>query len=150
MNILIIVKTKHNDNTLKIAEAMSEAAPVTLTQLEEVENYNIKNFDIIGFGSGVYMGKPDIDLLKYIDKLDFSGNAFVFSTSMSLDYKKSNARMTQILTDKGCNVLGRFGCKGYTKMLFFRFNRLKPDIDDFENAQNFIYDIVEKLQNSQL
>lgn len=150
MNILIIVKSKHNDNTLKIAEAMSEAAPVTLARLEDIENYNIKNFDIIGFGSGVYMGNPDKDMLKFIDKIDYIGNAFVFSTSMSLDYIKANERMTQILTDKGWNVLGSFGCKGFSKMLFFRKNKLKPDIDDFENAQNFIYDIVEKLQNSQL
>lgn len=40
MKILIIVKSKHQENTLKIAEAMSEAGPVTVTELDNVKTIN--------------------------------------------------------------------------------------------------------------
>ena len=82
MKILIIVKSKHKDNTLKIAEAMSEVAPVTVTTLENVEHFNLNEYDIIGYGSGIYFGKHDRELLKFIKNNDDKKlYCFVFSTS---------------------------------------------------------------------
>lgn len=63
MKILIVVKSKHHDNTLKIAEAMAEVAPATVVDLENVKNFKLREYDIVGFGSGIYYGKHDKELL---------------------------------------------------------------------------------------
>lgn len=149
MKILIIVKSKHNENTLKIAEAMSEAAPVTVTSLENAENYKLRDYDIIGFGSGIYFGKHDKDLMRYAEKLNDSNSyVFVFSTSGTKNFDKNNSAFIKLLKSRNKTVLGSFGCLGLDKFFIFNLfgglNKGKPDIEDFDAAQNFIIDVMRK------
>jgi flavodoxin len=149
MKILIIVKSKHIGNTMMIAEAMSEVAPVTICQLSDVANYKVENYDIVGYGSGIYFGKHDKELFDYVSKLDEKPSySFVFSTSGSTNFEKNNDKLKAALNDKNKKVLGTFGCKGLDKFFMFKLvgglNKNHPDFSDFENAQNFILDIIEK------
>lgn len=151
MKILIIVKSKHNDNTLKIAEAMSEAAPVTLITLEDVSNYKLSEYDVVGFGSGIYFGKHDKELLRFVESLDDEKSyVFVFSTSGAKSFDKNNAALIKLLENKNKVVLGSFGCLGLDKFFIFALgggiNKGRPNIDDFDAAQNFICSIVEKYE----
>ena len=137
MKILIIVKSKHKDNTLKIAEAMSEVAPVTVTTLENVEHFNLNEYDIIGYGSGIYFGKHDRELLKFIKNNDDKKlYCFVFSTSGSKTFEKNNSHIIKLLKSKNKVVLGSFGCLGFDKFFIFALgggiNKCHPDINDFE------------------
>ena len=43
MKILIIVKSKHNDNTMKLAEAMSEVAPATVIDIDYAKFYKLSD-----------------------------------------------------------------------------------------------------------
>lgn len=149
MKVLIIVKSYHNENTLKIAEAMSEAAPVTVTTLDDVKNYNVNEYDIIGYGSGIYYGKHDKELFEYIEKSNNNaGYAFVFSTSGSKKFDKNNEPLKKLLESKNKTVLGTFGCLGLDKFFIFSLfgglNKNRPNSDDFDNAQKFITEIIEK------
>lgn len=152
MKILIIVKSKHNDNTLKIAEAMSEAAPVTLTDLENADKYNLGEYDIVGFGSGIYFGKHDKDLMKFAEKADFKAYTFVFSTSGSNSFAKNNGALVKLLEGRNKTVLGSFGCLGLDKFfifgLFGGINKIHPDTDDYDAAQQFITDVVKKYEET--
>ena len=152
MKILIIVKSKHNDNTLKIAEAMSEAAPVTVTDLENVKYYKLDEYDIIGFGSGIYFGKHDKEILNFVKTLNNEpAFSFVFSTSGSKNFQKNNRTLIKLLESKNKTVLGSFGCQGYDKFFIFALlggiNKDRPNIDDFDAAQQFVQDIIEKYNN---
>ncbi len=152
MKILIVVKSSHNDNTMKIAEAMSEVAPVTVTTLDDVKNYTLSQFDIVGFGSGIYYGKHDKQLLKFVEGVcDKKKYSFVFSTSGSKNYEKNNSTLVKLLESKNKIVLGSFGCLGLDKFFIFRLfggiNKGHPNIDDFEAAQNFILGIIEKYNS---
>lgn len=149
MKILIIVKSRHNDNTLKIAEAMAEAAPVTLSSLEDANCYNLAEYDIVGFGSGIYYGKHDKQLMQFAeDNCDKFSKTFVFSTSGSKNFGKNNSAFKKLLESKGKTVLGTFGCLGLDKFfifgLFGGMNKNRPNTDDYEAAQKFIADIAEK------
>ena len=149
MKILAIVKSKHNDNTLKIAEAMAEVAPLTITDLENVKHFKLSEYDIVGFGSGIYFGKYDKELFKFLQKVcDKKYYSFVFSTSGSKNYKKNNSALVKLLESKNKTVLGSFGCPGLDKFFIFALfggiNKNHPDINDFEAAQNFILDIIDK------
>lgn len=151
MKILIIVKSKHNDNTLKIAEAMSEAGPVTLTELEHAHLYKLSDYDVVGYGSGIYFGKHDKELMKFVEGLDDDrAYTFVFSTSGAKSFQKNNAALVKLLESKNKIVLGTFGCLGLDKFFIFALgggiNKGKPDFDDFDAAQTFMNDIVDKYE----
>lgn len=151
MKILIIVKSKHNDNTLKIAEAMAESAPATVCDLEHAEYFKLSDYDVVGFGSGIYYGRHDKELFKFIEKLcDKKKYCFVFSTSGSKNFEKNNSALVKLLESKNKIVLGSFGCQGLDKFFIFKLfgglNKGKPDLQDFEAAQCFIEDIMTKYQ----
>lgn len=152
MKILIIVSSRHNDNTLKIAEAMSEAAPVTVTALENINRYKLSEFDVVGLGSGIYYGKHDKQLINFVKSLcNQKRYCFVFSTSGSSNYSKNNSYLIKLLESKNKIVLGSFGCKGEDKFFIFKLlggiNKGHPNIEDFDAAQQFITEIADKYNN---
>ena len=148
MKILAIVKSKHNDNTMKIAEAMAEVAPLTIIDIENVKYYNLNEYDIVGFGSGIYFGKHDKEILDFVSKVcDKKAYSFVFSTSGSRNYQKNNSTLVKLLESKNKVVLGSFGCRGLDKFFIFALlgglNKHHPDMDDFEAAQQFINEVID-------
>jgi flavodoxin len=142
MKILLVVSSKHNENTLKIAEAMCEVTPTTICELENVGFYNLNEYDIIGLGSGIYYGKHDKLLFELVKK-DFKSikRAFVFSTSGN-GKEKNNKPLINLLNSLNVPVSGAFTCKGKTTLfpfsIFGGINKNHPDMDDFEKAQEFI------------
>ncbi|MDE7440204.1 MAG: flavodoxin [Clostridia bacterium] len=153
MKILIIVKSKHQENTLKIAEAMSEAAPVTVATLENAGNYNLNEYDIVGYGSGIYFGKHDKELIKFVEGIDNEKSyCFVFSTSGSKNFEKNNSYLIKLLESKNKVVLDSFACVGLDKFFIFALggglNKNRPDINDFEAAQNFISRLPDKYNQA--
>ena len=151
MKILLIIKSTHQQNTLKIAEAMSEVAPLTVVELENAKNYNFKEYDIVGFGSGIYYGKHDKELMEFIETLcDKPAYSFVISTSGTNNYQKYNKALISLLEKKNKTVLGSFGCKGLDKFFVFKLfggiNKGHPNEDDFDTAQQFIIEVMEKYE----
>lgn len=149
MKILIIVNSKHRQNTMKIAEAMAEAAPALIVDVENAKHYKLSDFDIVGFGSGIYAGKFDGKIIKLIESLDNSpSSVFVFSTSGTGKYEKYNLPVVNLLESKNKTVLGSFGCKGLCKWFIFALvggiAKGHPDIEDFEAAQVFIEDMMKR------
>ncbi|MDE6104545.1 MAG: flavodoxin [Clostridia bacterium] len=149
MKILVVIKSKHQGNTQKIAEAMAEVAPVTITMLEDVKNYKLSEYDIVGFGSGIYFGKHDKELLKFVEGVcDKKAYSFVFSTSGTKSFEKNNSALVKLLESKNKVVLGSFGCQGLDKFFIFKLggglNKNHPDMEDFEAAQQFILDVIKK------
>lgn len=154
MKILTVVESKHLENTLKIANAMSEAVPMTITSVDNAVKYDFKDYDIVGFGSGIYFGKHDERILKFVDGLsDENAYSFVFSTSGGADFEKNNKALIQLLEKKNKNVLGTFSCKGLDKFFIFRLfggtNKGRPNEQDLADAQGFILDITEKYKKAE-
>lgn len=154
MKILTVVESKHLENTLKIANAMSEAVPMTITSVDNAVKYDFKDYDIVGFGSGIYFGKHDERILKFVDGLsDENAYSFVFSTSGGADFEKNNKALIQLLEKKNKNVLGTFSCKGLDKFFILRLfggtNKGRPNEQDLADAQRFILDITEKYKKAE-
>lgn len=151
MKILLIVKSTHQQNTLKIAEAMAEVAPLTVVELENAGNYRFSEYDIVGFGSGIYYGKHDKELIKFVQTLcDKPAYSFVISTSGTNNYLKYSKKLVTLLESKNKTVLGTFGCKGLDKFfilkLFGGTNKGRPNETDFDAAQQFIIEVIEKYE----
>lgn len=151
MKILAVTESKHKGNTLKIAKAMAEVAPITITDIENAPKYNFNDYDIVGFGSGIYYGKHDKKLLEFVGKFcDEKAYTFVFSTSGASEFLKNNSKLVKLLESKNKVVLGSFGCRAFDKFGPFKLvggiNKGHPDEQDLKNAQDFILDIVKKYE----
>ncbi len=150
MKTAIIYKSVHRGNTKKIAETMAEALEADLFDVNDIKKDIIKEYDLIGFGSGIYYYKPHKELRKFVESMDNVENkkAFHFQTSGDgkyFDWLEKN------LSKKGFEVIGEFHCKGYyaysIKGLFSRkgLNKGKPDESDLIDAKKFVISLKEKL-----
>jgi flavodoxin len=149
MKTLIIYKSIHHGNTKKIAEVMADALKADLLDLKDADGDIIKEYDLLGFGSGIYFYKPHKKLRRFIEGLDKVENkkAFVFSTS-GAGKPKFNRWLKEKLADKGFEIIGEFHCKGHDTYgplkLIGGKNKGKPDEEDFKNAESFANGLKEK------
>lgn len=155
MKLLAIVHSTHMGNTMQIAEAMAEVAPLTIADFEDADKYNLAQYDAVGFGGGINAGSHDKKLLKYVEKLPTVPKySFVFSTSATDKNRKYNAKLIKLLSEKGSNVLGSFACKGLCKFFIFALaggiNKGRPNMDDFDAAQSFIEEVMKDLEKQKL
>lgn len=148
MKVLIIYHSEHHQNTEKIARAMAAKIGADLKEAREVRAEDINNYEIIGFGSGVYNGRFHKDLLEIIDNISHQDNkkAFIFSTTGSLSYSRlAHDRFSPLLLDKGFKIIGEFSCPGFdTALTREGINKGRPNEQDLENAEKFIHDILTK------
>lgn len=150
MKIIIILKSFHQKNTLKVAQAMNEEISLEIINVEDAENIQLDKYDLIGFGSGIYSYKHHSSILKYVKNLKYKNlNTFTISTSGVKTFKTNNRTLRNLLK-KDQNLLGSFSCLGLDKFFVFKLlggiNKGRPNQTDLENAKKFIKDIVEKVK----
>ncbi len=149
MKSLIIYYSNYNSNTEKIAKIFADSIDAELVNLKESININIDNYDLIGFGSGVYNENLSPILFREVEGLKLEGKkVFVFSTSC-VGFKLYNKKLIKILTSKGVICKGSFACKGsfvYSDNKIFELLSKRsvghPNEDDIINAKKFIEKIV--------
>jgi len=144
MKTLIIYQSVHHGNTEKVAKAIAKELEVDIIKLDEIEIRKVKDYDLIGFGSGIYFAKHHIALLNLADKSPAlkGKKAFIFSTSgIPLFTKFWHKELKQKLTKKGFNIIGEFSCKGFTTFSPYKLiggtNKRHPDEKDLEKAKDF-------------
>jgi flavodoxin len=80
-SILVLVSYHHN-NTQKIAKAFAGVLDAQIRTPQEIVPEELQQYDLIGFGSGIYDGKHHRDLLELADRLPSAGKkVFLYSTS---------------------------------------------------------------------
>jgi len=142
MNVLIIYKSIHHGNTEKIAKVMADTLEAELLDLKDVNADIIKEYDLIGFGSGIYYSKPHKELMELIDNVNpiEKKKAFVFSTSGRGKMELNNL-LKDKLSKKGFEVIAEFSCKGFDTVGPFKLiggiNKGRPNEEDFKNAKSF-------------
>jgi flavodoxin len=79
---LIVVYSYHHNNTQKVAEAMAKVLDAQVKTPEQTNPNELQQYDLIGFGSGIYAGRHHRTLRKFADELPKVANkkAFIFST----------------------------------------------------------------------
>lgn len=151
MKTLIVYVSISNANTRRVARAMGEVLRADVLEPEDVDPMRIGDYDIVGFGSGIYFMAFHRRLREFVDALpDVPGRrAFLFCTSGSseprvLPYTKW---MTDRVAKKGFEVVGTFSCRGLDTWLPLRLvggiNKGKPDAEDLERARSFARDVLE-------
>jgi len=148
MKKLILYSSTHKGNTEKVARAMAEAIRADLMKVEGTDASILKDYDLIGFGSGIYGGRPDPDLTEFIEKLpdNLRKKVFAFFTC-GFEKSKTNRVLQQKLSEKGLEVLGSFACRGYCDYGLFKFiggvSKGRPNERDLLDAKNFVLRFIE-------
>ncbi len=153
MKILIVYISVHHGNTEIVARTMANVLAANLIQVREASAAVLEQYDLIGFGSGIYFGRHHESVLDFVDKLPMLINkkAFIFSTSglrkipLVHDFDRS---LKKKLQRKGFNVIAGFSCRGLDTYratgLVGGLNRGRPNAEDLKRAEDF----ARSLKNS--
>jgi flavodoxin len=145
MKTLIIRFSYHHKNTEKIALVFASTLNAEMKTPQEVNPSGLSEYDLIGFGSGIYFGKHHKVLLDLADKLPQVTNkkAFIFSTSgrTGNTTSKFHKQLREKLQSKGFEIAGEFNCAGLdtygiTKIVG-GLNKGRPNKDDIKQAEAF-------------
>lgn len=145
MKSLIICTSKSHGNTRLVADRMAEVLEAEVVAPEAVDPAALRQYDLIGFGSGIYYMSVDARLRNLIRHLPTVEQirAFTYFTSGAcevplLSYHKP---IRKRLEAKGFEVIGSFSCRGFDTVGPFGFiggiNRARPDDRDLERAAAF-------------
>jgi flavodoxin len=131
---------------MKIAEIFSKKLNAKIVEIKNLNIAEIKNYDLIGFGSGIDSGKHYSQLLETVDKIpnNIGRDAFIFSTSGIYGIKKmhnDHKTLREKLESRNFNILDEFGCSGFNTnsvlKLFGGMNKGRPNEEDINNAEIF-------------
>jgi len=145
MKTLIICKSIHHGNTQKVAEVIADVLEAKLVKPEELDINTVVEYDLVGFGSGIYYGKHHRDLLSVVDSLFSVKNkkAFIFSTSGTgeKNIKRNHRLIKEKLVVRGFTIAGEFSCRGWDTFgllkLIGGINKGRPDEQDLKRAEDF-------------
>ncbi|KPJ82164.1 MAG: hypothetical protein AMS17_19100 [Spirochaetes bacterium DG_61] len=141
MKVLIIYHSEHHGNTEKIAKVISSALDAELIKSQNIDIDNVDQYDLIGFGSGIYHGSFHQDVHSFIDTLpeQVGKKSFVFSTTGSKAYSaRAHETFKSKLKEKGFEVIGEFSCLGFDTALSSEgINKGRPNAEDLKAAKEF-------------
>lgn len=141
MKTLIVYESYHHKNTGLVARAMAESLDAKLASTGGIEPGSLAEYDLIGFGSGIYFGRHHKTLLALVEKLPVQQGkaAFIFSTSGA--DRDQHGRLRELLKAKGFAIVGEFSCRGFDTFgpfaLIGGLQKGKPDETDIANARAF-------------
>jgi flavodoxin len=154
---LVVVFSYHHGNTEKIAHAVASILGARVKTPREVTPEEIREYDLVGFGSGIYSATFDASLLDLADRLPQAGRTkvFLFSTYGAPAFvanrefvEKNHEQIRKKLEARGYEVIGEFGCAGWNTNSFLRFfgglNKGRPDAEDLMHAEEFARDMGQK------
>jgi flavodoxin len=160
MKSALVYTSVHHGNTEKVARAMAGALGASLFKPEEATAHVVSQFDLLGFGSGIYYSKHHKTLLAFVRRLPVMKNkkVFIFSTAgvsdraVEKNMSKNHRLLKDMLINKGFDIIGEFSCPGFITWGYFRLlggrYRDRPNQDDLKRASEFAEGLRTKTQNS--
>jgi len=154
MKSLLIVFSYHHNNTGKVAEVISKVLDAEIKTPRQVNPEELQDYDLIGFGSGIYDAKHHNTILELADKLPqvTEKKAFIFSTSaiMGKDkVAKDHLLLRKKLQSKGYTIIDEFACKGFNTNSFMKYlggmNKGRPNAEDLMHAEEFAQKLMQNI-----
>ena len=142
MKTLVLYKSLCHGNTQKVAAVIAETLKAEIKTLEDTDRERIPEYEMIGFGSGIFYQKHHKTLFDFVESLPETKNkqAFVFSTS-GLCLPEFNTPLETVLKKKGFQITGSFACKGWDTWgpykLVGGIAKGRPDESDLQLAREF-------------
>ena len=146
MKSIIILYYYHHNNTENVAKAIAPVLGADIKCSNEVNQEELQEYDLVGFGSGIYDSKHHVSLLELADRLPevTDKKAFLVSTAGVTWKSKVNADHSAIrekLQSKGYIIVDEFQCKGFNTNSFLKLfgglNKGRPNAEDLKRAEKF-------------
>jgi flavodoxin len=127
---LVVVCSFHHGNTGKVSRAIAGVLGAPVKTPQQVGPEDVAEYDLVGFGSGMYGATFHPSLLDLADRLPQVENkrAFLFSTyrapAVAAGGKfvsNHHSRMREKLLAKGYAVFREFGCAGWNTNVFLKY-----------------------------
>ncbi len=107
MRALVIYVSLHHGNTKKVAEVIAAELHCHALTPEQVVVDALAEYDLLGFGSGLYFGPHHQTMLTFARALPrLNTRAFVFSTRGRWHVGRAHEPLKQILRSKGLDIIG--------------------------------------------
>ena len=124
MKSILILFSYHHKNTEKIAKVFAKVLDAQIKTPQQINPEELHEYNLIGFGSGIYDAKHHESLLDLTDKLHKVTNkkAFIFSTSAMMGKAKvaeDHSLLREKLQSKGYTIVDEFACKGFKLKVYF-------------------------------
>ncbi len=143
---LIVLYSYHHNNTEKIAEVFAKVLDAQIKTPQQIKPEELQEYDLVGFGSGIYSAKHDESLLDIADELPHGTGmkAFLFSTAGITGKSKAakdHSTLREKLEAKGYIIVDEFQCKGFNTNSFLKLfggmNKGRPNARDLKRAEEF-------------
>jgi len=154
MKSLLVLYSYHHNNTEKIANVFAKVLDVQIKTPQQINPEELQEYNLIGFGSGIYSAKHHEVLLDLVDKLPQVTNrkAFIFSTSAIMGeakVTKDHSTLREKLQSKGYMIVDEFSSKGFNTNSFLKLfggmNKGRPNTEDLKHAEEFAQNLKRNL-----
>ena len=129
---------------------MAQVLDADIKWSEDVNPEKLQEYDLIGFGSGIYGGIHHKSIIELVDKLPVvtDKKAFIFSTAGGSGKSKSARYQSHFvirekLELKGYQIVDEFQCKGFFGIIGLGLNRGRPNAEDLKRAEEFAQNLKE-------
>jgi len=158
MRSLLVVFSYHHKNTEKIAKVFAQVLDAEIKTPQEINPDELHNYNLVGFGSGIYGEKHHQTLLDLTYNLLHvtNKNAFIFSTHgapsiVGEEYvEKNHSILREKLQSKGYIIVDEFSCRGFNTnsftKLFGGINKGRPNAEDLKHAEAFAQNLKQNMQ----
>ncbi len=154
MKSLLILYSYHHNNTEKIAKVFAKVLDAQIKTPQQISLEELQEYNLIGFGSGIYGEKHHKLLFDLADNLPQVTNrkAFIFSTSAMQGKAKvaqDHLLLREKLQSKGYMIVDEFSCKGFNTNSFMKYfggmNKGRPNAKDLKHAEEFAQNLKQNL-----
>jgi flavodoxin len=157
MRTLIICSSKSHGNTRRVADRIAGVIDAEVVTPDSVDPATLREYDLIGFGSGIYYMAVEArlrELMRHLPTVDHI-RAFTFFTSgaREIPLRGYHKPLRKQLESKGFKVIGSFSCRGWDTVgpfgLIGGINKGRPNVDDLDRAAAFAARLRRKVGGSE-
>ena len=113
MKVAIAYYSQHHGNTKKLLDAIAEKHEVTLIDVTKKQEYDLRDFDLIGFASGVYHGKLAKQVVSFA-QINLPDGKVIFTIyTFGGAGKDVDAELMEVADKRHCKSVGSYHCYGF-------------------------------------
>ena len=147
MKTAIVYYSKHHGNTKKLVDAIASKFEVVLIDVTESRTIDLKDFDCIGFASGIYFSSFAKQVLSFAEKnLPDNKNVFFIGTCGVKSPVVYFDAIRKIASTKNCCELGTYLCLGFDTFGPFKviggIAKGHPNEKEIAGAVNFYQKVI--------
>ena len=145
MKTAVCYYSRHHGNTRTVLQAMAAEGDMDLIDVTACHTARLEEYDCIGFASGIYGFDVQKGVIEFARQYLPQGKPVFFVYTYGCAKGNSIKSLAEIAKEKGCPILGEFGCKGYDTFGPFKvvggIAKGHPNARDLENARTFYREI---------